>query len=263
MVRALTKTKDTGEPYTRRPDTEACLAQAIRQAPATLRARAAIADPRDPGFLPTEALVHLSREALRTRDKLTAETLIGCLGRRCLQMLIRTIRPSKLFDAKEVRQQVQCKLYDLFANEAADSTNNELDFYEVQFNKALAWLRTGVLREAYRRQMHFEAPPPSPTPVKDSDVGHDDVGDIGDSADESPHCDPLMQLESLDLLRRIQALPAEERNAVLWKREGYKTESIDPAETTVATLCGVSGREIRDRLGSARARLKRMEEEKS
>jgi hypothetical protein len=263
MVRPLTKTKKTGELYTRRPNIEACLAHAVRQAPATLRERAAVANPKDLQYLPSEALVHLSREALRTQDMVTAGTLINCLGRRCMGNLLRTIQASNLFDADEVRGEVQCKLYDLFADEAADPTNNALDFFEAQFNKAFVTLRFHVLRDVYRRNARFEAPLPTVALAADGGEREDDVSEVGDSANEPPDCDPVMQAESHELLRRIQALPAKEREAVMLKRLGFETESVDPQETTVATLCGVSGRAIRDRLRSAKARLKRMEEEKS
>lgn len=263
MVRALTKTKKTGEIYTRRPEIEACLAQAVRQAPAMLRERATIADPKDPRFLPSEALVHLSRESLRAQDMVTAGTFIDCLGRRCLLQLKRTIRPSNQFDAQDVREQVQEKLYNLFADELEDPTNDALDYYEAQFNAAFATLRAGVLRDVYRHNARFVSPSPAPAAAADGSVGDDDAVDIADSADESPRCDPVIQLESLEGLRRVQALPTKEREAFLWKGLGFETESIDPLETTVATLCGVSGRAIRNRLRSANARLKCMEEEES
>ena len=161
MVRALTKTKKAGELYTRRPEVEDCLARAVRQAPATLRERASVTDPQDPQYLPSEALVYLSREALRTQDAVTADTLIGCLGRRCMQNLMRTIQPSNLFDADDVRGEIQCKLYDLFANEAADPTSNALDFFEAQFNKAFTTLRFHVLRDIYRHNGRFEPSSPA------------------------------------------------------------------------------------------------------
>ena len=263
MVRALTKRKETGELYTRRPEIEACLVDAVRQAPATLRQRAAISDPKDPQFLPAEALVHLGREALRAQDMATAGTLIDCLGRRCQPLLKHTIRPSNRFDAEELRAQVRDKLYDLFADEVEDPNNNALDYYEAQFNAALTTLRADVFRQVQRYQDRFVTPSPAPAAAADGGEADDDELDIEDSADESPHYDPVVQMESLDALRRIQALPPKEREAFVWKGLGFETESINPDVKTVATLCGVTGRAVRDRLRSAKARLERMEEEES
>jgi hypothetical protein len=257
MVRALTKKTKKGVPYTRRPDIEQILAQAVREAPATLRQRALISDPSDPRYLPAEALVHLGRNALRTGDRTTADAVIGCLGRRCMRNLQGQIRPTTLFDADEVRGQVLCELYDLFADEVNDVTSNTLDFYEAQFNAAFATLRAGVIRATHRRNARFVAPISAADQTEDGD----EMSDVGERQDESPDSDPALQAEGHDLLRFIQALPLEEREAVVWKRFGFKTESNDTAETTVATLCGVSGRAIRGRLNSARTRLKRMEEE--
>jgi hypothetical protein len=259
MVRALTKKTKQGVLYTRRPEIEQLLAQAICQAPSMLRERATVSDQSDPRYLPSEALVHLTRSALRAQDEVTAGVLIDCLGRRSMRNLTHTVRPSNLFDADEVRHEVQRKLYDLFADELEDPAKDTLDYYEAQFNGAFAKLRADAIRAVLRHSARFVASTPASAAIEGDD--DDGASDASERADESPDRDLLLQAESQDFLRRVQALPPEESEAVLWKLVGYKTESIDPAETTVATLCGVSGRVTRTRLSSARARLKRMEGE--
>ena len=59
-----------------------------------------------------------------------------------------------------------------------------------------------------------------------------------------------------ELREAIQALPAEEREAVVLVHAlGYSVESDDPGKETAATRCGVSGRTIRKRLKKAADRL--------
>ena len=63
------------------------------------------------------------------------------------------------------------------------------------------------------------------------------------------------------LARGIEALPADERDAVILVHVlGYKEESEDPAEETAATRCNCTGRTIRNRLTRAAAKLSRFKE---
>jgi DNA-directed RNA polymerase specialized sigma24 family protein len=62
-------------------------------------------------------------------------------------------------------------------------------------------------------------------------------------------------------MRAINALPPDERKAlVLVHYYGFKIESEDPGETTAATLCGVRGRTIQNRLNRAKAKLSKLKE---
>ena len=65
-----------------------------------------------------------------------------------------------------------------------------------------------------------------------------------------------------DLLKAINNLPPDERKAVvLCHLMGYEEESEDPEKTTAATLCGVTGRTIRNRLSRAAAKLSQFKED--
>jgi DNA-directed RNA polymerase specialized sigma24 family protein len=76
---------------------------------------------------------------------------------------------------------------------------------------------------------------------------------------------PASQVDGIFRNQRLQAinnLPPDERKAViLCGVFGYKEESDDPTIVTAATLCGVTGRTIRNRLRRAAARLSHFKEE--
>jgi hypothetical protein len=255
MVRALTKKTRHGTLYTRPPRIEQAIAQALTEAPATLRARAAVRERQDPRYLASEVLVHLIRNALRASDALASDTLLSCLTRRCARRLMRLVGPTNAFDAAEVRSQIMDRLYDLFTDELENPADDSLDYWEARFGDAFAKVRAQVIHAAKKHHALFE--PLESRPGADDD----DAPDTPELADPSHESDPFRQAELAQLLRAFQSMPFELQQAAFWKWQGYKTESNDQTETTVATLCGVSGREIRNRLAEIKARLKRMEEE--
>jgi DNA-directed RNA polymerase specialized sigma24 family protein len=67
---------------------------------------------------------------------------------------------------------------------------------------------------------------------------------------------PQRALVLREFKEALNALPADERKAViLCHIMGYDQESDDPEKITAATICGVRGRTIRNRLTRAAARL--------
>jgi DNA-directed RNA polymerase specialized sigma24 family protein len=257
MVRPLTKRTKQGVPYTRPPGIEQSISQALTEAPAALAARSTITDRRDARYLPPEVVVHLIRHALRVPDNVTANALLMALGQRCAQLLERRVRETRAFNARDVREETLGRLYELFAEDLKNSADALLDYYEVHFNSAFATLRATVIREEIAHVGPLEA---LSAAGDDDDEGSEPVElkDLSSAADV-PRC-----AENEQLHRLIQALPPDEREAILWKYFfDLKTESTDPTEKTVASLCGVSGSEIRSRLRAAYARLKQRMEEKS
>jgi hypothetical protein len=259
MVRALKKHNQDGLRYTRPAQIERAIAEVLNEPPAAWLDRAKIVDKGNPKYLAPEVLVHLVRHALRMQDYPTANALLPCLGERCIRVLKRTVSVSAVFDADEVRDETVSRLYELFAEDPQSPDEGILDYYEIRFESAFATLRANVIREATAR-----AAPLMPLTSTDGqeDAEGDEPIELQELASDSEAA--VLSAENAELHRLIQALPPVECDAVTWKYVyGYKTESNDPGETTVATLCGVSGSEVRSRLRSAYARLKKWMEEKS
>jgi DNA-directed RNA polymerase specialized sigma24 family protein len=230
MANQLTQTKKNGDPY-RRPDSvEANIDGALNQSLDVIRGRLVKLE-TETEFLMPECIVHLLRQALDHDDEERVSILYESLLRRVERILANRIPDGSIRDAEDLRLEV---IHDL--NVLLAEKSKSLDFYEVAFNRALRNLYVQKIRPARKR--------PVPIALEDQDAAPDHAGSLLDSSDLS-----------LDLVSALRALPAEERDAILLIECGYEIESIDPQKTTVATICGVTGRTIRARLARAKETL--------
>ena len=148
MVRPLTKRRSNGQLYTRPPGVEAQIEEALKLDLATLRHRLETSDLQMPGYLRSECLVHLIREAVRTGDQdRIIDMVLPKLLLRCSVNLRKKIPDSALFDAESIREEVLSQLSEMFASDGTGSNLNELDFFEVHFNQAFRAHRIALLRK--------------------------------------------------------------------------------------------------------------------
>lgn len=258
IVRPLTKRSKKGKLYTRPPDIQAAIAVALAQDLETLEIRAAKPEPRDPQYLPSEVLVHLVRNAIHRDEDRAYNKLLIFLLRRCMINLYKHIRDEQGFDASFVRDEVIGRLGELFGDDAGEAGADALDFYEIRFNRAFSKLRIDVVRAEAAKARSQE-------PLVEIEDVPEDESDDAILAKLSQALrfiyDPKEHVEIVELCRAIDALPTEEREAIVLRYVyGYEVESTNPAEVTVATRCNVSGRTIRSRLAAALARLRRFKE---
>lgn len=260
MARALNKIKGTGEYYTRPADIEAVIDEALTQDLDTVLARANIRNPKQPGYMPLECLLHLAREARLKRDTQTETKLLRPLVLRCELLLKKAIPDARYRDAENIRQDILCKFFELYALVGSNYDATGLDFFECRFMAAFASLRYERLRDEGRRQKVFVE-----FGVEKDDEGKplDDENALAklSAAAQSP-----ARQENLTYLGQVleflKTLSPEDRQTVtLVAIEGYKIESEDKDEVTAATLCGVSGRAIRKRLKKAATLLKNFQQE--
>ncbi len=248
MARPLSKVHRNGTPYTRPAEIEADLDVALAQSPAVIAQRAALG-PSSPGYLRSEVLLHLIRDARRRNDRVVNE-LVPLLLRRCVFKL-----KSKTDDG-HVIDEVLGRLAEMIASDGHGPNPNQLDFFEVRFNQAFKALRLGIQLREKSRQEGVDLPS---EPV--AQPGFDDKTKTQSSSDGSL-AEGETSARREQLLAAIRTLPDDVREAVTLVRcLGYKIESTDPNEATAATRCGVTGRTIRNRLAEAARLLKDFKEE--
>ena len=261
MTRPLTKTKSRGELYTRPPDVEAQIDEAICLSRSDLQTNLSIADRNAQGYLRSECLVHLIRQGWRDDDQRLMNSVFPVLLKRCEKNLLQKVPDDDIPEAASLRQRILEALVDLFVTDGIGDFPDELDFYECRFNEAFRALRIDMVRRHLTRQKHSITVidlPPSETPNRP-----DDNDDLLARLSEAFRSLPTQEWDALrePILKTIKALPDEERNAVMLVHVlGYKIESVDPTEETAATRCNCTGRTIRNRLNRAAAKLSHFKE---
>ena len=250
MARSLTKRTRNGDLYTRPANIEVALDAALALDWPALHQRSLVRDQRSTNYIPSECLVHLIRRAHRDHHATIRDQLLEILLGRCEVTLTARVPDGLVPNAAYVRDEVLGRLGELFAEDGADNNLDELDYFEVRFNAAFAALRIDIMRkerEALR----------CPSPLPDDKA----IARRPDTRWHSPTT-PENDFFLNQLYQAIMILPCEERDAViLCCFMDYPEESDDPDKRTAATICGVTGRTIRNRLERARVKLSRFKED--
>lgn len=248
----LTKKRKSGQLYVRRLPTTQRLLELAGLSRDEILGRLNQRDHQHPGFVETECIVYLLREANRQGNRSDwFNRLIEHLDLRLDQNLRWAISYSAVRDAESLREDIKQEFYVLLARGLRDEPDR-LDPFEVFFDKAFAALRTNFLNKA-RRPEHRE------TGMVDGKL---DDGQDGEDERAEPEPENAMRLNEIELsLFRsqasalIDALPDKEKRAVTLVLQGHHVEASYPDKPSVAEICGVDVRTINNWLRSARKRF--------
>ena len=259
MAQPLTKKKeDDGTLYTRFPEIEAAIEAALGHDLDRLCRRATIRDQKSSDYLPSECLVHLIRDAHRRGDENKRDKLLPALLERCHAILNKKV-DGDIPNAVMLRKQILNDFAALFAFDGSADDKLGLDYFEVRFNHAFQSFRIARLRPVFALlEKEIEIPEAAGETVE-GELDNEVLARLATLQGSASN--PEERVFRNQVVRAIKALPLDEREAlVLVHYYGFKIQSEDPGETTAATLCGVRGRTIQNRLNRAKAKLFKLKE---
>ena len=248
MARPLLK-KNLARP----PGIERKIDIALSQDRATLSRRARETNPQSADFLPSECLIHLIRDALRRGEDPVARVLMQQLLKRAEANLERTVPDSRMRDAESVRQNVLSGLMTMFMEDGTEGHENELDFYECKFLRALRLLRIDHVRKALSARKELTDLPQSDGGEGEAASDDEMLARLSRMASVGPSQEDRLYLA--EVIKTLDTLPPDQKRVVVLRR------IIGHTEEQTAKICKVDKRTIRYRLAAADKKLKRLKED--
>ncbi len=265
MAIPLTKRKkpdkegDLGELYVRSPQVECQIDDVIELELEDLKRRLCIFNRKDTAYLKPETLVHLIRKARREENRPILDAAVKALFKRCEANLRRTVDNS-LPNADKIREDTLAELGKLLARDGTGKVPDRLDLFEWRFNMLFKSLRIDAIRRETQAVNRNASLPSDATAVDvaDLEAAFEKVASCQTSSDSSGIYAPSPEYHMMarDIYRQLNALPKDERNALI------ETKIIGLTEEEAAKKLGVSARTIGTRKRNAIARLRSLKESK-
>lgn len=249
MARPLRKTKIDGTPYYRREAVEAEIQELSTLNVTELVRRTALLSSSVAGFVSPEALVYFVRNLPdgNHRVKLT-EQLLGRVVRRVPRATDAGDHTASL-TKMNIREDVVDHFVDLLLDDR-DGYNDRLDYYEVNFNSAIAWDR----QDASARHWTHEN--------RSDELGSDDE-EVSDRVEAAAGAHDPFEADELDkkdyrfrLDDAIDSLPEFQRRIIEMLSQEIPIESNDPSVVSISKVLGKSEKTIRTHRDKALISLK-------
>lgn len=240
-ITPLTHTTRDGKVYIRREEVTRQLEELSISAEEVLARRIRVEQEEDRDSVKSEALVFLYRHFMGTDvARVIYDVLALRIRRMVLQFRGRFVQPD--VDFEDFLQSMHIAVIEKIVD-----PSDAGDYAQVSFGDFVVSHAGNFLKKLERQNKL----------VKKTDSIEDTV----DGTEDAP---PRINLSSNALSPEMRLLIEEAINSisetnrkawVLYHVHGYQIESKDPAETTVATLLGVTGRTVRNRLKESQKQL--------
>jgi hypothetical protein len=249
MPRPLRKTKADGTFYQRRPEIEASLDGLLSQPRASIVDRCSVSDPTEFGYLPSECLLHLVREAKFDNSDDHFEALYRVLRRRVLARLPRPeVGHMPEGNSLESQTKVDTGEAVMFWFEELlmldrQGYEERLDYLEVNFDHAVAAARTTAKRSAQRRENRA-------VPMTYDDETSELNAEIEKAAaGQNPMSDSKLDDPGYRsrLYAAIERLPEPLRLVVVLLLKGYPIESKEHGVRDIVSILGCAEKTVRNR----------------
>ena len=254
MIAPLRKSSFKNELYLRRPEVESELEALISLPETEMLGRCNAARKHQAGHVSTEAVLHLLRARHRDGDSPAVLQLFSVLTERVLRALPKADNPDGL-TVSHTKEQIRERAYDRFIDlllQDREGYDDRLDYFEINFNGALASLRLTAQKKVWREENR--------STTLDS---KEDEGEIKTEVENAAGTHDPLSAEALDDIRyrsrldaAIDALPTLQRRIIEMLRQGIPIDSIDPNAVTIRGVLGKAEKTVRNQRDKAFARLR-------
>ena len=249
VARPLRKHKLDGTPYFRRDKVETEIQALAGISAAELERRADLWHVSAPGYVSSEALLYVVRNAAAGahREKLTEKLLLR-VARRVPSVANaggKTVSMTRM----NIREAVRDNFVDLLLSDR-NQYDDRLDYYEINFNGAVAADRRDANDRHWKhenRTAELETEDGEVSAQVESAVGYSTPFD----ADELDKKDYRLLLDEA-----IESLPELQRRIVVMWRQDIPIESNDPSVESISKVLGKSEKTVRTHRDKAFASLK-------
>ncbi len=226
---------------------------------AELIRRARITNGKDPQHCSSEALLSCFRKAQREGARKLANALVEMVLRRLIVRTRVRLRTRKIAGLDEATENVAGKFAEMLASDAHGKGCEPLDFFEVLFENAVSALAFDEAKRVSGIEERF-VPLVTASDSDDEGAGHDAYDGSGSADNELGLTDPELRVFSTQLLDAVARLSPDEQEVMILTILGVKAESGDESEPSIAGLCDVDPRTVRNRQKRAREKLANFKE---
>ena len=262
----LRKAYPDGRLYQRRPEIEAALDALALKPRSEIVDRCRLIDPSEAAYLPSECLLHLVRASKTDNSDAYFEALFRALRKRVLGRLPRT-EIGHDADGKTIVSQTNVRIaeavmdrFQEFLVLDRDGYDERLDYFEINFDGAVASLRLTARKKAWKEENRS-------VPMTYDDETSELNAEIEEAAAAQ---NPLLQSKIDDPAYRsrldaaIDSLPERQRRVIELLRQGVQIDSQEPGVQTIVRILNCAEKTIRNRRVKAFAALRKaLEEEES
>jgi DNA-directed RNA polymerase specialized sigma24 family protein len=249
VARPLRKTKLDGTPYYRREAVEAEIQELSSLNITELERRAALWPSTASGFVSPEALMYFVRDLQdgAHRDKLTKHLLARVVRR--LPLVADAGSHTESLTRMNIREDVRDRFVDLLLSDR-DTYDDRLDYYEVNFNHAIAAARQDASNRHWTHENKIDELGSGELEISEwveAAVGNYDPFD----ADELDKKNYRLLLDDA-----IDSLPELQRRIVEMWRQEIPIESKNPSVHSISKALGKTEKTIRTHRDKAFASMK-------
>lgn len=265
MAVPLRKLQQDGTLYRRRPDVESKLDALLQRSRSQVRELCTIGAPADDNHVPSECLLHLVRGCRSDNSDRHFEALFLALRQRVITRLP-AAEIGHGVDGKVLASQRNIKIAEyvldrfqaLLVSDRA-GYDERLDYFEVNFDAAIASLRLDGRRKAFKEEKRTE-PMTYDDETSELNVEIEEAAAAQNPPSESKLDDPAYRLR---FYAAIDTLPEDQRRVMELLLLGIPIDSKEPGVQTIVHILGCAEKTVRNRRDRAYVALRNTLEEEA